>query len=208
MKDLTRELWARQDQHKGDHWRLFRAISEWVKVETVLYPGSFVDVSPSFVWPSVTYLDSDRRAETFFSDPNGVREIISAHRGSPMDPEFDFIRADYTLPFDLPEGSFDLLVSLHAGFVSEHCSRFLKVGGTLLAHPGHGDATMASIDPGYRLAAVVISRSADYRVSEQGLEAYLIPTTTAEITAEYLHERGKGIGYTRSPFAYLFRRIS
>ncbi|NQV06339.1 hypothetical protein HQ535_07295 [bacterium] len=208
MKDVTRELWAKQDQHKDDHWRLFRAISEWTDIETVLYPGSFVDIAPSFLWPSVTYLDSDRRAETFFSDRSGVKEIIRTHRGSPRSPKLDFIRADYTLPFDLPERSFDFLISLYAGFVSEHCSKYLKVGGTLLVNSSHGDAAMATLDPAYQLAAVVITRSGDYRIDDQDLDAFLIPKTPVEITPEYLHERGKGILYTRSPFAYLFRRIS
>ncbi len=67
---------------------------------------------------------------------------------------------------------------------------------------------MASIDPRYRLAGVVISGSGDYRVDTKNLESYLIPKRPQEITIETLHERGRGIGYTKSPFAYLFTRIA
>jgi len=83
MKRRTQELWAKQDQHTGDRWRLFSAVAEAVDATTVLYPGSFVDVAPSFVFPAVTYVDADDRAAAFFDDRAGVAEIIRTHPGSP-----------------------------------------------------------------------------------------------------------------------------
>ena len=142
----------------------------------------------------------------FFSDRQGVEEIIGSHLGSPADPEFRFLHSDYKANLGLPEESFDLLVSLYAGFVSEHCTQLLRVGGVLLVNPSHGDAAMASIDSRYRLRAVVISRSGAYRIGTTGLDSYLIPKSSVTITAEFLHERARGIGYTKSPFAYLFER--
>ena len=168
MKWTTRKLWAEQNRHDGDRWRLFRAIGDEVEARKVLYPGSFVDVAPSFVFPSVTYIDSDRRTPSFFGDSEGVREIIASHPGAPTDPQVDFIHEDYTQDLSLSEESFDLLVSLYAGFVSEYCTRYLKVGGTLLVNPSHGDAAMASIDSRYRLRGIVDSRSGGYRVRGRG----------------------------------------
>ena len=106
----------------------------------------------------------------------------------------------------LADESFDLLASLYAGLVSEYCTRYLRVGGTLLVNSSHGDAAMASIDSRYRLAGVVTSRAGNYRVSMDGLDSYLIPKRSVEVTAELLHRTGRGIAYTRSPFAYLFQR--
>jgi hypothetical protein len=77
-----------------------------------------------------------------------------------------------------------------------------------LVNPSHGDAAMASIDSRYRLRAVVTSRSGGYRISTAGLDSYLIPKSSVEVTAEFLHHRGRGIGYTKSPFAYLFERTN
>lgn len=54
---------------------------------------------------------------------------------------------------------FDLLISLYAGFVSEHCTCHLRNGGLLLVNSSHGDAAMASIDDRYRLVGVVSSRA-------------------------------------------------
>ncbi|MEZ5217710.1 MAG: hypothetical protein R2715_14270 [Ilumatobacteraceae bacterium] len=59
--------------------RLFAAVAGFVEASRVLYPGSFVDVTASFVFPAVTYVDVDRRTAKFFADREGHRD----HRGQP-----------------------------------------------------------------------------------------------------------------------------
>ena len=207
MEPKTAELWAQQDQHQGDRWRLFGAVAAAIDAETVFYPGCYVDIAPSFVFGSVTYLDSDRRAAGFFSDRAGIAEIITQHN-SPPAPDITFISADYTKGLELPGEHFDLLVSLYAGFISEHCTQYLKTGGTLLVNPSHGDAALASIDPRYELAGVVISGNGNYRVDTNELDTYLIPKKAQPIAAESLRQTGRGVAYTKSPFAYLFTKVA
>ena len=207
MKPRTAELWAKQDQHQGDRWRLFSAVAAAIKAETVFYPGCYVDIAPSFVFRSVTYLDTDKRAPGFFADTDGVLEFIAQHEGPP-EPDITFIHGDYTTPLDLLDEHFDLLVSLYAGFISEHCTQHLRIGGTLLVNPSHGDAAMASIDPRYVLAGVIKSGAGNYRVDMRDLDSYLIPKKPQALTAESLHQTNRGIGYTESPFAYLFTRVA
>lgn len=249
MHPKTAELWEKQDKHTGDRWRLFSAIADIIDVETVFYPGCYVDVAPSFVFPSVTYLDNDKRAPRFFADLEGVREIVAQHDG-PADPHIRFIHGDYRERLDLPDAAaaagaaaaggggratrastaaraqlamqpagagFDLLISLYAGFISECCARYLKVGGTLLVNPSHGDAAMASLDPRYALAGVVhqITPEAEartsactYRVDTTDLESYMIPKNPRTITVESLRRSNRGVVYTKSPFAYLFSRVA
>jgi hypothetical protein len=207
MKPKTAELWAKQDQHRGDRLRLFSAVAETFDAETVFYPGCYVDIAPSFVFGSVTYLDTDKRAPGFFADTNGVLDLIAQHEGPP-EPDITFIHGDYTNTLELPDDHFDLLVSLYAGFISEHCTQHLTIGGTLLVNPSHGDAAMASIDPRYVLAGVVKSGYGNYRVDTRDLDTYLILKKPQMITAESLHETNRGIGYTKSPFAYLFTRVA
>lgn len=207
MNPRTAALWAKQNQHEGDRWRLFTVVGAAIDASTVLYPGSYVDIAASFVFDSVTYVDIDKRAPKFFADTEGVREIVAAHNGA-ADPDITFIHADYTTELDLELESFDLLVSLYAGFISEHCSHHLRIGGTLLVNPSHGDTAMASIDPRYELAGVITSRNDNYTVSATDLDTYLIPNKPQHITIDLLHEAGRAIGYTKSPFAYLFTRIA
>jgi len=206
MKQSTATLWAKQNQHEGDRQRLFRAVADATGATTVLYPGSYVDIAPSFVFPSVTYVDIDRRASAFFADTDGVREIVAARDG-PSEPDISFVHADYTTDLDLAEHTFDLLVSLYAGFVSEHCTHHLRVGGVLLVNPSHGDAAMASIDPRHELTGVVVSEDGGYSVVDSDLATYLVPKRPQTVTAAGLHDSGREISYTRSPFAYLFTRV-
>ncbi len=207
MMSRTEKLWAKQDQHQGDRLRLFSAVATEVDASTVLYPGSFVDVAPSFVFPSVVYVDNDRRAEQFFADDGGVEEIIAANTIDQRARSVTFIPADYQTDLELADQSFDLLISLYAGFISEHCSRYLRVGGSLLVNSSHGDVAMASIDPQFRLVAVVNATGGTYRVQTSALDTYLVPKKPQSITAETLHRLGRGIAYTKSPFAYIFRRL-
>lgn len=205
MEQFTQRLWSDQDRHEGDRFRLFSAIRDAVGGVRVLYPGSFVDVAASAVYPEVTYVDIDKRTPRFFHDADGIADIIES-MGGPRDHVVEFLHADYRDGLPVEAGSFDLLVSLYAGFVSEHCTPYLRVGGTLLVGPSHGDAAMASIDRRYQLQAVVLSRSGSYKVSTNHIDTYLVPKKPIDITPDLLHERGRGIAYTKSPFAYLFKR--
>ncbi len=208
METRTARLWAGQNRHDGDRTRLFAAVAGAVEARSVLYPGSFVDVAASFVFPEVVYVDMDRRAEQFFADTAGVEEIIAANQIDDIDRSVRFVASDYQEDLGLEPASFDLLISLYAGFISEHCTEYLRIGGSLLVNPSHGDAAMASIDPRYRLQAVVISARQDYRVVTDDLNRYLQPKRDEPITADRLRELGRGIAYTVPSFAYLFERIA
>ena len=209
MEAQTRKLWDKQNQHAGDRERLFKAVANAIpSATTALYAGSYVDVAASFAWPTVTYVDVDKRAARFFEDADGIEELLTEHGVDPQVHTAQFIHSDYSSDLGLADESFDLLISLYAGLISAHCTRFVRVGGFLLVNPSHGDAAMASIDPRYRLHAVVTSRSGDYSVSDKNLDSYLIPKRDIEVTAQLIQDSGRGIGYTKSPFAYLFERVS
>jgi hypothetical protein len=83
-----------------------------------------------------------------------------------------------------------------------------KIDGILLANNSHGDASMASIDADYKFIGVLNKRQNKYTLSEKNLDSYFIPKMPREITKEYLEKIKRGIGYTKSPTAYLFRRIN
>ncbi len=208
MPETTRELWERQRRSVGDRLSLFQGVATVVEATTVLYAGSYVDLTPSFVWPSVTYVDLDRRAARFFADTDGLGELLAEHGADTDDHAVRFHHADYREPLAMADESVDLLISLYAGFVSEACTRYLRVGGHLLVNPSHGDAAMASIDARYRLAAVVTGRTGRYRVGTEQLDTHLVPKRPIEVTVEHLHRTGRAVGYTRSAFAYLFRRVA
>lgn len=207
MADETwaRRLWRDQDEHDGDRQRLFTAVSGAFPARRVLYPGSFVDIAASFVFDDVTYVDMDRRAARFFEDTESVDAIIADHRGD--EAAWRFIAGDYRNDLGLDDESFDLLLSLYAGPVSDACGHLVEPGGRVLANPSHGDVGLLALDERFTLEAVVTSRTGSYRVKQTELEEHLVPKRPERPSRDEILARGRGIPYTRSPFAYVFQRI-
>ena len=146
-------------------------------------------------------------AEQFFDAVDGVRDPLDENSAVASGHTVGFNHADHQQPLDLLDGSVDLLISLYAGFVSEHCTRFLRVGGFLLVNPSHGDTAMASIDPRSRRRPVVGGSRDRYEVTSADLDTRLVATRDVEVPVEHLHRTGRGIDYRRSTFAYLFDRV-
>lgn len=185
----------------------FDAIASVQSPERVLYAGSFIHVTASFVFPKVTYVDVDRQSKRFFKEHADVLRFVEKRASYPQASELDFVGCSYEEPLPLDDASFDLLVSLYAGFISKPCKRYLRVGGVLAVNNSHGDAGLASIDPDYALIGVIKGRGDMLRVSEDDLDAYLVPKKPVELSEDYFRRRGRGIAYTRPAAGYLFRRL-
>jgi len=205
MQDFTRKLWDRQNQRPGNRELLFRAVSQIIQAASVLYPGCYVDIAPSFVFPDVTYADTDRRAARFFQDVDGIHEIIAGNGGRPA-AELRFIHGDYTRDLGLDAGSFDLLVSLYSGPMSGYCVRYLRPGGWFLANASHGDVALAALDRQLDLRAVVLPAGDAYAVTGDGLEPYVTPKSPRPYTREDILRTGRGVPYRKAASAYLFKK--
>lgn len=201
--DLYQKYYSERQFERLD---LFGRIAEKFAIQRVLYAGSFVHITPSFVFPEVVYVDSDQQAKRFFNSPE-VKPFIAQRKIYPQEARFSFHFADYHQGFDENPGSFDLLISQYAGFVGQQCKHYLKPGGLLLANNSHGDAGMAALDEDYELTAVCALRSGEHQISTEHLEQYFIPQNPVQNTRENLEKLQKGIGYQKTESAYLFRRI-
>ncbi len=169
--------WSTYRRSIGDRSGLFAAVARTWAPARALYPGSYLDLSPSTAIGSVTYVDTDRRAARFFAD----RELVSAElrAAAPLagaGREVVFLPADYTAPLAVPAASVDLLISLFAGPVWEHCRGHLRPGGLLLANTSHGDASLAALDPALQLVAAVQVRDGTHRLEPPRSRATWSPT--------------------------------
>ena len=199
------------DQHPNDRVRLFGALANLVpRSASVLYPGSFVDIAPSVWFDEVTYVDMDKRCPRFFGESEALADLIATKR---IDAGVDhvaskvrFIHADYRDPLPLADASFDVVVSMYAGFISVATARYLRPGGLLVANNSHGDSSMASLDSAWRLIGVITSRDGDYRLRADDLDRYLVPKRGTPPTVNELMTTNRGIAYTTSPAAYIFAR--
>ncbi|MGW2632744.1 hypothetical protein ACWC2K_25915 [Streptomyces chattanoogensis] len=192
--------------HIGDRTAMYEAVAAHTGAQRVLYPGSYLDLAPSWTWPDVTYLDSDPRARSAFADPALARRLATRHKSFPEDPRITFVPGDYTHTLEaLPADRWDLVISLYAGPASEHATRCLRPGGWLLANNSHADAGLAALDPAYRLTAALHSDHRRYRLVAHHLDRYLQPKRPPHPTRQELRKRGRGIAYTHPATAYLFQ---
>ena len=117
------------------------------------------------MYPHTCFVDTERRAERFFADP-AVRDFVNERKVYSQEPCIRFHRADYVQELPEPKESYDLLISQYAGFVSQHCKQYLKVGGMLLANNSHGDASMAWLDQDFALVAAINRRGERFSLVE------------------------------------------
>ncbi|GAB2767672.1 hypothetical protein GCM10027020_20530 [Nocardioides salsibiostraticola] len=200
--------WAAYRESIGDRSGLFAAVAEQWAPNNALYVGSYLDLSPSTAIPHVTYVDTDSRAARYFADTERVAADLDGRTRPGAGVEVAFISADYTAPIDLPDRSFDLLISLYTGPSWDQVQRYLKPEGLLLANTSHGDASLAALDPGCELVGVVQHRDATYRIVREDLDGYLVPKKPALAEADLIRADGRGVAYTRPAFAYVFRTTS
>ena len=200
------ELYRQHFIDKQDERRqLFAILAAQFPIARALYPGSFIHITPAFYFQETCFVDTDGRTKKFFHDPK-VRKFVYDNKIYPEEPQVRYIHYDYRLKLELEEASFDLLISQYAGFVSEHCGKYLKPGGFLVANNSHGDAGLSFLDERFELAGVISRRGEVFRLSTSDLESYFIPRRPIEVTPEYQRRLGRGIGYKKNAFAYLFRR--
>ena len=190
--------------------QLFEILRAELGVESGLYPGCFVHVTPSFVIPRMVYVDSDARARRFFDDES-AGTIVQKRKSYIQSARIEFVQQDYAKPLPIEEGRIDLLISQYAGFVSESCARYLKPDGYLVANNSHGDAGLAHSDSRFELIAVINRRGETFSLKTGNLDQYFIAKsqsvpTDRQARRHYLKNLGRGIGYTRSAADYVFRR--
>lgn len=199
--------WSQYRESIGDRSGLFAALTDAWPIERALYPGSYVDLSPSTAIPSVTYNDTDARATRFFADSDLVRSELDGRTRPGAGEHVTYLAADYTQQLDVPVDGADLLISLFAGPVWEHCRPYLRPGGWLLANTSHGDASLAALDPALHLVAAVQHTGDRYRLDVDAIADYLVPWRPDAADAEKIRASGRGIAYTKSAFAYVFQLV-
>ena len=207
---MTRDAASLYNEHyaqpSDDRLGLFTLMADRFGCRSALYPGSFDHVTPAFVFPRTCFVDIDSEAARFFADP-GLSELVAQRKVYEEGASVRFHVAAYEERLAEAEGSFDLLISLNAGFVSQHCKRYLKVSGVLLVNNLHGDASMARLDADYALVGAVNGRGERFSLVETDLASYFVPKRDIAVTWEYVMRTRRGVAFARRAFAYAFQRV-
>lgn len=187
---------------------LFIALAEKYQISNVMYPGCFVHITPSFIFPRVVYVDNYRNTDKFYNDPE-VQKYVNKRKTYKQNAEVVFYKSDYNKKIPEKEKSFDLLISQYAGFISQPCKKYLKRGGIFVTNNSHGDASMAHLDKDFEFVGVY-NRKTDkkFTISDKNLKSYFIPKKKGiNISKAYLEKIQRGIGYTKTPSGYIFKKI-
>ncbi len=183
----------------GDRRSLYRAVAEKFNIASALYPGSHIDIAPSFVIPKVTYIDNFKGAIAFFRNIDKIRAFIASQKTYEEACEVVFYGKDYSEKIETEK--VDLIISQFAGFVGQATKEYLKDGGILLCNDSHGDATMAFLDDDYELVGTVDSR---YRIITTDLDKYFCFARKRDIDKEKVLKSMKGPKYKHMADNYLF----
>ncbi|HVG58366.1 MAG TPA: hypothetical protein VNA24_07400 [Hyalangium sp.] len=187
---------------------LFESLRErYGQAASVLYPGCFLHVTPSFCFQHAVYMDKNELAADFFADVEGMLHLINSRKQYPQRPYVRFIQQDFTKPLPLPEVSFDLLLALYAGGISRSCAGYLKSGGILVSNDHHGDAAEAAASKELELIAAIMEHRETYEFIEKDLDGYLLTKKPRRGAAGTQHTLGRP-EYERTAHYYVFRKRS
>lgn len=192
-------------QNDREQTHLFELLKEKYNITSVLYPGSFVHITPAFVYPRTAFIDNDRRVENFFTDVE-VLAMVEKKKQYKENSDIQAFQQNYEKKTILKEESFDLMISQYAGPISQACKRYLKVGGVLLVNNSHADAGLAHLDKDYELISVVNHTKGKWCISEKDLDQYFMPKKGKHPLRKELRTSMRGVGYTKTATNYLFRR--
>ncbi|MBU9673332.1 hypothetical protein KQ939_00430 [Planococcus sp. CP5-4] len=187
----------------GDRKALYKAVAAEYSIRTAIYPGSFIDISPSLVIPDVTYIDNFKGAIRFFKQMDGIKNYVEENKEYPDACKISFIGQDYTQPLEMEQ--VDLIISQYAGFVGQETKRYLKLGGILLCNDSHGDATLARFDQDFEFIGIV---NGNNKIEQDNLERYFQLAKDKPVDLKIVKEKMKGLNYTVAAENYVFRKIS
>jgi hypothetical protein len=95
MKDIPRLYEKYHVAKKDERLELFGIMHAEYGARSFLYPGCFVHSTPAFVMPNATFVDTDKRARSFFGDPQTL-VFIDASKHYKEQPKLRFLSHDYS----------------------------------------------------------------------------------------------------------------
>jgi len=201
------ELYKEYMKKVGVRFDLFKLLRNESNIESAIYPGSHIDITPSFFYRRTIYIDMFKKAKKFFAKPD-LLDYIAKNKKYENKPSLKFYFKDYREEIKEITADFDLLISLYAGIVSKYCKKYLRKEGLLIVNNSHADAGMAKLDPDFRFFGVIYHSNRKLYFNQKNLGSYFIPKKEREINPEKLEKTMKGIVYTKTANFYLFKKIN
>jgi len=207
------EKYMKQSMHnvegkRFDRYDVFLEIAKHFPIKKVMYPGSYIHITPSMIFPEVIYVDNDKKAKAFFRNQSEILEMIEKKKNYNEKTIIKFEPKDYWDDLSIQIGYFDLLISQYAGFVSQACKKYLKKGGMLLANDSHGDATLAKLDSDFVFIGVLEYHNGNYKIRNEDLDQYFTFKRDRPIDIDKVKKTMKGPKYKTTSEYYIFKKVT
>lgn len=204
-KKNTVSLYEEYMSKIGDRYSIYKIITDKYQIQSAIYPGSHIDITPSFLIPKVIYVDNFSGTVKFFKESDEIIEYVNKKKEYLNACDISFINSDYYKSLDI--APVDLIISMYAGFVSQATKRYLKIGGILLANDSHGDATLAYVDKSFKLIGVISDQSGVIQYDEDALDKYFVLSKNKEVDLDQVRLKMKGPKYIHNEGIYVFEKI-
>ena len=189
---------------KFERAELFKLIRETYECKEVLYPGCSIHITPSLYFSHVVYVDQSQDAAQFFADEKALLEFLNRNKSYKQPAYLRFIHQDYSTPLPFMDGSFDLLLALFAGGIATSCTRYLKVGGTLVTNNHQCDALDAARDDRLACEAIISFKKGKYWLDEKNPEERKV--IAPKSSSRYLRQTSWGMVYIENETYHVFKR--
>jgi len=114
---------------------LFKCISKIYNIETVLYLGSSIHISPSFIFQNVTYIDNSDCTNEFFKYKEDIIDYINSRKIYNQTPYISYININYNTETKFINQKYDLVISINSYDSFESSVKFIRNDGILLFLP-------------------------------------------------------------------------
>src|SRR6056297_2876906 len=203
------EKYMKQSMHnvegkRFDRYDVFLELSKNFLIKKAMYPGSYIHITPSLIFPEVIYVDNFKKAKEFFKNKSEILEYVEKKKIYKKKTNIKFEPMDYWDDLPIPKGHNDLLISQYAGFVSQACKKYLRKGGILFANDSHGDATLAKLDTDFDFTGVLEYSKGKYQFTNEDLDQYFTFKRDRPIDIEKVKKTMKGPKYKTTSEYYLF----
>jgi len=171
------------------HLRVLKLLKNNYEIKRVMYPGSWIHLTPSLVFPYVVYVDNFAKMESMLSDPE-LLEYIGTNSEIYGESIIKVHPIDYRSEIPEEKTSFDLLISLSSGYVSQYCGSYLKKNGILFVNNEHYDATKAFVDKDFSPIGV-FTYTRKLIQQPKSIHEYFLTKKDEVITSEMVTENSK-----------------
>ena len=114
---------------------LFKCLSKIGTINNVLYLGSSIHITPSFIFQNVTYIDKSDIANEFFKCKESILDYINSRKMYSQTPYINYININYNIDMESIGQKYDLVISINSYGSFESSIKFVRKDGIMLFLP-------------------------------------------------------------------------